>query len=304
MTDPHQQPPPLPPLGRRLRLRRVGSAARRTLPFAAGIVVALVAIRLYTIIVPGPPPLTTQDIRQGVKDALASQVPGPPLSQLAYQAVQPSLVLIETTGHPPTGDPGASASPRDSPGPLPEPSAATTPHGLGSGVVVDAGGDILTALHVVADATTIKLTFADGTEATAEVATRQPENDIAVLRPSRLPANLVPATIGNPAALRIGSDAFVVGNPFGLVDSMSAGVVSGLDRSFKAPGSDQVLHGLIQVDAAVNPGNSGGPLVDRRGAVVGIVTALINPTEDDVFIGIGLAVPIDVAGGAAGLPPY
>jgi len=299
MTDPHQQPPPLPPLGRRLRLRRVGSAARRTLPFAAGIVVALVAIRLYTIIVPGPPPLTTQDIRQGVKDALASQVPGPPQSQIAYQAIQPSLVLIETSGRAPSTDPGSSAGPAASPGP-----SAGTPHGLGSGVVIDAAGDILTALHVVADATTIKLTFADGTEATAEVATRQPENDIAVLRPSRLPANLVPATIGNPAALRIGSDAFVVGNPFGLVDSVSAGVVSGLDRSFKAPGSDQVLHGLIQVDAAVNPGNSGGPLVDRRGAVVGIVTALINPTEDDVFIGIGLAVPIDVAGGAAGLPPY
>jgi S1-C subfamily serine protease len=104
--------------------------------------------------------------------------------------------------------------------------------------------------------------------------------------------------------MRIGSDAFVVGNPFGLTGSMSAGVVSGLDRSFRAPGSGTVLHGLIQVDAAVNPGNSGGPLVDRSGAVVGIVTALINPTEDDVFIGIGLAVPIDVAGGAAGLPPY
>jgi S1-C subfamily serine protease len=70
------------------------------------------------------------------------------------------------------------------------------------------------------------------------------------------------------------------------------------------PNSDRVLHGLIQIDAAVNPGNSGGPLVNREGDVVGIVTALLNPTEDDVFIGVGLAVPIDVAGGAAGLPPY
>ncbi len=95
-----------------------------------------------------------------------------------------------------------------------------------------------------------------------------------------------------------------MGNPFGLVGSMSAGVVSGLDRSFKMPDSDVVLTGLIQIDAAVNPGNSGGPLLNRDGQVIGIVAALINPTEDEVFAGIGLAVPIDVAGGAAGLPPY
>ncbi len=95
-----------------------------------------------------------------------------------------------------------------------------------------------------------------------------------------------------------------MGSPFGLGGSMSVGVVSGIDREFKLPDSDVVLHRLIQIDAAVNPGNSGGPLLDRDGRVIGIVTALINPTEDDVFIGIGLAVRIDVAGGAAGLPPY
>jgi len=95
-----------------------------------------------------------------------------------------------------------------------------------------------------------------------------------------------------------------MGSPFGLYGSMSVGVISALDRSFQMPGSDQVLTGLFQIDAAVNPGNSGGALTDREGHVIGIVTALINPTDDDVFIGIGLAVPIDVAGGAAGLPPY
>ena len=125
-----------------------------------------------------------------------------------------------------------------------------------------------------------------------------------MLQPSQPPAIIVPATLGNPNAVQIGSEAYIVGNPFGLYGSLSAGVVSGLDRSFQFPDSDLVLHGLIQVDAAVNPGNSGGPLLDRDGQVVGIVTALINPTKEDVFIGIGLAVPIDVAGGAAGLPPY
>jgi len=176
--------------------------------------------------------------------------------------------------------------------------------GLGTGVIVDMAGDILTALHVVADATAIKLTFADGTTSGAKIIVQQPENDIAVLRPNNLPSKIVPATLGNPGTMQIGSEAFVVGNPFGLYGSLSSGVVSGLNRSFQFPNSDRVLRGLIQVDAAVNPGNSGGPLVNRDGQVVGIVTGLLNPGNEDVFIGIGLAVPIDVAGGAAGLPQY
>ena len=108
--------------------------------------------------------------------------------------------------------------------------------------------------------------------------------------------------LGNPRSVQVGSEAFVLGNPFGLDGSISSGVVSGLNRSFQLPNDGPTLTGLIQVDAAVNPGNSGGPLVNRDGQVVGIVAALINPTNQDVFIGIGLAVPIDVAGGAAGLP--
>ena len=81
-------------------------------------------------------------------------------------------------------------------------------------------------------------------------------------------------------------------------------MISGVDRTFLLEDTNTILRGLIQVDAAVNPGNSGGPLLNREGHVIGIVTALLNPTGDDVFVGIGLAVPIDVAGGAAGLPPY
>jgi S1-C subfamily serine protease len=163
---------------------------------------------------------------------------------------------------------------------------------------------VMTALHVVAAATTINLTFADGSKSTATIASQDPATDIAVLAPDTPPASPAPATLGNPGSMRIGSEAYIVGNPFGLYGSLSSGVVSGLDRSFKDPTGDRVFDGLIQVDAAVNPGNSGGPLVNRNGQVVGIVTALINPTKQDVFIGIGLAVPIDVAGGGAGLPPY
>lgn len=104
--------------------------------------------------------------------------------------------------------------------------------------------------------------------------------------------------------MRVGDEAFAVGNPFGLYSSMSAGIISGFDRSFQPAGSKYTLHGLIQIDAAVNPGNSGGPLLNRDGEVIGIVTGLVNPTAQDVFVGIGLAVPITVAGAAAGAPPY
>jgi S1-C subfamily serine protease len=254
-------------------------------PFGSGVAVALAGVFMYGLLMPGAPPLTQRDINETVASALASVTPAPAFSELVYRAVEPSVVLIQTKASGGTGKPV-----RDS--------------GLGSGVVVNIDGDILTSLHVIADATEIELTFADGTTSSADVVVRQPENDIAVVRATRPPANLVPATLGNPGALRQGSEAYALGSPFGLAGSVSAGVVSGLDRSFKMPNSDQVLHGLIQIDAAVNPGNSGGPLVNREGDVVGIVTALLNPTKDDVFIGIGLAVPIDVAGGAAGLPPY
>jgi S1-C subfamily serine protease len=171
-------------------------------------------------------------------------------------------------------------------------------------VVVNDAGAVLTALHVVSDATTINVTYPDGSKSTATIATQEADTDIAVLVPDNPPAGVVPATLGNPGAMRIGSEAYVVGNPYGLYGSLSSGVVSGLDRSYHLPDSERVIHGLIQVDAAVNPGNSGGPLLDRSGRVVGIVTALVNPTNQDVFIGIGFAVPIDVAGGAAGLPSY
>ena len=252
-----------------------------------------VAVELYGAANPGPRPLTQQDVATSVAHALASVTPAPALSQTAYQAVQPSLVAIETqlaAGAPTAGASGLGTG------------ASTANGTLGSGVVVDSNGDILTALHVVANAVSIEVTFADGTHSPAQVQTTQPQNDIAVLRASQPPANLQPAVLGNPRSVQVGSEVFAMGNPFGLSDSITAGVVSGLNRSFQLPNNGPLLRGLIQIDAAVNPGNSGGPLVNRDGQVIGIVSGLINPTSQDVFIGIGLAVPIDVAGGAAGLP--
>jgi S1-C subfamily serine protease len=247
------------------------------------VLAAFVAILLYGALFPAATPLTQQNVTDSIASALASQTPGPAFSELAYAAIQPSVVLIETG--------------------LADTSTGTA-GGLGSGVIVDAAGDILTSLHVVANATTIKVVFADGSTSTASVAVRQPDQDIAVLHAAQLPAAFVPATLGNPRSMGVGSEAYVVGNPYGLYSSITAGVVSGLNRTFQLPDGGPTLHGLIQVDAAVNPGNSGGPLVNRDGQVIGIVTGLVNPTKEDVFIGIGLAVPINVAGGAAGLPLY
>jgi len=172
----------------------------------------------------------------------------------------------------------------------------------GAGVIVDDMADILTSLHIVSGATTITVRFFDGTQATAQLTASLPDKDIAVLKPASAPAKLVPATLGDAGRLAIGSPAFVIGHPFGLTASLSAGVVSGLDRSMSAPGLAKPLTGLIQFDAAVNPGNSGGPLVDGNGEVVGIVTGLVNPAGQKVFSGIGFAVTIDQAAGALGQP--
>ena len=262
------------------RLRRT---VRRAAPIVVGAALMLVAILAWSSLQPRTTPLTRTDVRDAITSALESQTPPPANGEGAYAAVRPSLVLIETEG----GDPDAR-----------------TDDGQGTGVVVTDAAEILTALHVVANAGTITVRFADGTQAEATISSADEDNDIAVLEPDNVPGVIVPAVLGNPAALRIGSETFAVGNPFGLYGSISTGVVSGLERSFRDPETEIVHTGLIQIDAAVNPGNSGGPLLDRDGRVVGIVTALINPTEQHVFIGIGLAVPIDVAGGGAGLPNY
>ncbi len=264
-------------------LQRLRERARSAAPFAAGVLAALLALLLYNVLFPDPPPLTQREVNDTVAQALASATPPPTFSSLVYRVIQPSLVLIQAEGVNPNGE---------------------AEEALGSGVVIDDNANILTSLHVVENASDILVTFADGTQSSALVAVAQPENDIAVLQASNPPQLLVPATLGNPNAMRVGDEAFVVGNPFGLYSSMSAGVISGFGRTFRPRDSDLELQGLIQIDAAVNPGNSGGPLLNRYGHVVGIVTGIVNPTEQEVFIGIGFAVPINVAVSGLGTPPY
>jgi S1-C subfamily serine protease len=273
-----QDPEPVPS-----RLKLFGKRIRSAVPFISGVFAALLALILYNFFFPGPHQLTVLDVNNTIAQVMASATPPPAYSARVYQTIQPSLVLIEAKA-PGSGGEGEIH--------------------LGSGVVISIAGAILTSLHVVDDAQEIWITFADGSETTAQIDAIQEENDIAVLIPDQLPPLLVPAVLGNPGVMRVGDEAFAVGNPFGLYSSISAGVISGFDRSFRPPDSGHVLENLIQIDAAVNPGNSGGPLLNRQGQVVGIVVGIVNPTEQEVFIGIGFAVPITIAGSAAGLPPY
>jgi len=268
----------------RNRVQRFRARVRSSFPFISGVLAAFLALFLYNFLFPGARQLTEEQVNNAIISVLASATPRPAYSEQVYQVIQPSVVLIKTDFQGENGN---------------------TEKGLGSGVIINDQGDILTSLHIVANAKDISITFADGTVSDGFVLASQPEIDIAVLRAFLGPELLIPATLGNPGSMRVGDEAYVVGNPFGLYNSMSSGVISGFNRAFQPPNTNQKIEGLIQVDAAINPGNSGGPLLNRSGHVIGIVTGIINPTEDSFFIGIGFAVPINIAAaGGAGLPPY
>ena len=266
----------------RSRLERFRERMRRMFPFASGVLAAFLALFLYNFLFPANQ-LSEAEVNDVIAGALASATPRPAYSVQVYQAIQPSLVLIEAEFEGSNGE---------------------TERGLGSGVIIDDLGDILTSFHVVRDAKIIKVTFADGTRSEAIVISAQPEIDIAVLQAQILPQQFIPAILGNPGAMQVGDEAYVVGNPFGLYSSMSSGVISGFNRTFQPPNSGQPIQGLIQFDAAANPGNSGGPLLNRNGHVIGIVTGIVNPTDESFFVGIGFAVPINTAAGGIGSPPY
>jgi len=187
-----------------------------------------------------------------------------------YQRVRPSVVVIRTN------------------------------HALGSGVIVADDGTIVTANHVIAGANRIKVTFFDCSSTSAAVVSANPKMDVAVLSPASLPEVVVPAALGGGAD--VGAPVVAVGNPLGLADSVSAGVISGLNRT--AQTADGTYSGLIQFDASVNPGSSGGALLDKRGLVIGIIVSIANPAHEDAFAGIGFAVPIGAAlGGGGGAGP-
>jgi serine protease Do len=168
-----------------------------------------------------------------------------------------------------------------------EPTMPRTFQSLGSGVVIDAQGHILTNEHVVARASRIRVSLADGREFDAELVGADPNNDIAVLRAST-DASLPWLEMGSSADLMVGEPVIAIGNPFGLSHTVTTGVVSALNRSIRT--ESRTYHGFLQTDASINPGNSGGPLLNAEGSLIAINTAVYGNAQ-----GIGFAIPVDVA---------
>ncbi len=193
-----------------------------------------------------------------------------------YERVRPAVVEITATdqGRNPFAPPSQSA---------------------GSGIVIAEDGTILTNYHVIAGATNLEVRFADGSTASGEVVGQDPGNDLAVIRADVSGVTLAVATLGDSASVRIGDPVLAIGNPFSLAGTMTQGIVSAKGRTFASGQGTRPIRNMIQTDAPVNPGNSGGPLLDCQGRVIGINTALENPTGQDFNIGIAFAVPIDTA---------
>jgi serine protease DegQ len=245
--------------------------------------------------------ITQDDIDRAVRLSIEKK-PLPSKAAKAYEAIRPSVVRVVGFDQP-----GPSDSLAKPPGKARNPEAKKSVGentSIGTGVVITEAGAILTNLHVVSGAKRLQLLFADGTESEAVVTGIDAENDLAVLRAKMLPDDLQPATLISTGDLKTGDEVVAVGFPFGFGPSASAGVVSGLKREFRSADGTQALGNLIQFDAAANPGNSGGPLVNMEGEVLGIVTAILNPMQQHFFIGLGFAVPIENAAMAVGVSPF
>ena len=255
--------------------------------------------------------LTQDDINRAVLKTMETQVM-PSEYARAYDNIRPSVVrvvsYIKKSRLKDTEEKLAARTAKPKPlGPAQEDTTGESDeveNGVGTGFVIVDKGIILTNLHVVSGADRIKVIFHDGLEASADITGVQAENDLAVLQAAKIPDDMIAATMRSTGDLAPGDKVLAVGFPFGIGPSASAGVISGLGRVFRSPEGKQEMKNLIQFDAAANPGNSGGPLVTMDGEVVGVVTAILNPTSARTFLGIGFAVPIENAASAAGLPPF
>jgi S1-C subfamily serine protease len=257
---------------------------KRFLWVGASAFCALLLLFSYVALKPSTRAITQEDIRAAVLYSLETNTL-PSAAAKAYEKIQPSIVRVRRLE--PDKDGGED-----------------TEKGVGTGVVIVDKGIILTNLHVVLNAKRVQVVFADGLASDATITGMRPEHDLAVLQAQTIPDDLFAATMRSTADLAPGDQVFAVGFPFGIGPSVTAGVVSGLRREFRSPEGDRLLTNLIQFDAAVNPGSSGGPLVTANGEVVGIVTAILNPIDQRFFVGIGFAVPIENAASAVGVPPF
>ena len=306
-----------PSLGTRLTSWSKAFARRhdRSLPAVAAGLAVLVIVGGWQLLHPAAKALTQWDIDNAVKYTLSHTDEPPADTTIAAAKVGPSVVRVEGYLSPEHAAAEAKAEKEQAqkdkhfkPMPLRSPDGKEDkPDATGSGVVIDEKGDILTNLHVIRTTDRWVVTFWDGSKSDATVVNVQPENDLAVIKAKTAPDDLKPATLASTGGLNPGDTVVAIGFPFGLGPSVSAGVISGLKREFvdpdRKPGDGGRMTNLIQFDAAANPGNSGGPLVNRDGEVVGIVTAIFNPTGQHVFAGMAFAVPIENAAKAVGDNP-
>jgi S1-C subfamily serine protease len=274
---------------------------------AISVAATLALVGVFELLRPPGQNLTQRQINEAVNYAIEERPRPPSIASVAYANVIRSVVRVngyDPNERTPATKPGDTDTPR-----------AELPSGqgieedfhekytaVGTGVVIDDEGTILTNLHVARATRKLRVVFWDGTESDALIMGARPDLDLAIIRPHIIPDDLRPATLASSANLRPGDDVVAVGFPFGIGPSASAGVVSGLLRVLEQDGSATMTN-LIQFDAAANPGNSGGPLVNADGEVVGIVTAILNPSGIRTFAGIGFAAPIDEAAAAAGESP-
>jgi len=193
-----------------------------------------------------------------------------------YQNVSPSVVEITSTLQ--SGGPFGQQA-----------------QGTGTGVVLDSDGRILTNNHVIDGAQNIQVRFSDGSTSSAKVLGTDPANDLAVIQATDSGLQLHPAQLGDSDALRIGDPVLAIGNPFNLESTLTQGIVSATGRTYSTGANTRPIRNMIQTDAAVNPGNSGGPLLNSQGQVIGINTLLENPTGDNVNVGVAFAVAINTA---------
>ncbi|HZW20479.1 S1C family serine protease [Noviherbaspirillum sp.] len=279
-------PAPTAPRPKRfVRSRAFLTRHERLLLMTVPVLLCVLLFLAYSSLAPIERRFTQRDIDAAVLHTLENNML-PSQEAKAYARIRPSVVRVVQEGE----QGGAQKGLR----------------GVGTGVVIIDKGVILTNLHVIGtdDKTRIKVHFANGHESDAIVLRRQPENDLAVIQAVSIPDDLVPATLRSTQGLAVGDKVVAVGYPFNIGPSASAGIVSGLKRTYVSPRDNEILRNLIQFDAAANPGNSGGPLITMSGEVVGIVTAILSPHEQGSFVGIGFAVPIEIAAAAAGDSPF
>jgi 2-alkenal reductase len=228
---------------------------------------------------PTAPPLpTTEPIPTLAPDFTNALEEEQALLTELYRRVNPAVVSIEVLADHPPVDGGAPAQ---------------IQFAQGSGFLVDDQGHIVTNNHVVEDASEFQVRFFDGSLAVAELIGGDSGSDLAVLKVSELPPGVAPLRLANSREVQVGQTAIAIGNPFGLQNTLTVGVVSGVGRSIAGPtspgGGRFSIPNVIQTDAAINPGNSGGPLLNIRGEVIGVNTAIRS--ETGTFEGVGYAVP-------------